>query len=364
MYNQYNVPELYYNGSTLLTYFVEGGFSNYSLPNLKDINMLGLPVGDINASGHGSEYLPYGFSLKTDSNDYILSFFETLKKEVFKLNDTLGVYSVAPQYNVFFDAKNNQVVIDSICDFRIIHSNVLYIKTKNNYLYTPEGKLLENSTIPGSFNDNYITEILLQNSGIRALHLQYFKVDYQNIVNQIAQGSDGQYWRSVLNYILFSIDSASFETRLKLCNELVARYPNINELNYIQALLFLNLSNTEQCQAAVKKMELYEADVQNSMRIAAFKQLLFSNSKKTRNLFINDLIEVIAMLEKNSKDPYLLADLYVLLIKYDVIQNVKEINSCELIEKFDLLISKGNISRNQLLASDLNILNEKRTKCP
>ncbi len=363
MYNKYYVPELYYNGSTILTYFVEGGFSSYSLPHLKDINMLGLPAGSISASGEGSEYLPYGFSLKTDSNYYILSFFETLKKEVFKLNDTLAVYNIAPQYNVIFDAKNNQIVFDSISDFRSIHSNVLYIKTKNNYLYTPEGKLLDNSTIPGSYNDNYITEILLQNSGIRALHHQYFKVDYQNIVNQIAQGSDGQYWSCVFNYIVFSIDSASFETRLMLCNELVARYPNINELNYIQALLYLNLSNTEQCKAAVKKMELYAADVQNSMRIAAFKQVLFSNSKKTRNLFISDLFNVIAILEKNSKDPYLLADLYVLLIKHDVIQNVKEINTCELIEKFDLLISKGNISPSELLTSDLNILNEKRTKC-
>ena len=357
MYNRYNVPELYYNGSTILTYFVEGGFSSFPISQIHEINLLGQP------QGGGSEYLPYGFSLKTDSNYYILCFFETLKKEVFKLNDTLGVYSVAPQYNVIFDAKNNQIVFDSISDFRSIHSNVLYIKTKNNYLYTPEGKLLDNSTIPGLYNDNYITEILLQNSGIRALHHQYFKVDYQNIVNQIAQGSDGQYWSCVFNYIVFSIDSASFETRLMLCNELVARYPNINELNYIQALLYLNLSNTEQCKAAVKKMELYAADVQNSMRIAAFKQLLFSNSKKTRNLFISDLFNVIAILEKNSKDPYLLADLYVLLIKHDVIQNVKEINTCELIEKFDLLISKGNISPSELLTSDLNILNEKRTKC-
>jgi hypothetical protein len=70
------------------------------------------------------------------------------------------------------------------------------------------------------------------------------------------------------------------------------------------------------------------------------------------------------MLEKNSKDPYLLADLYVLLIKHDVIQNVKEINTCELIEKFDLLISKGNISLSELLTSDLNLLKERRTKCP
>jgi hypothetical protein len=183
-------------------------------------------------------------------------------------------------------------------------------------------------------------------------------------MNQIVEGSDGQYWSSVLNYILFSIDSASIETRLKLCNELVARYPDINELNYIQALLFLNLSNTEQCQETVKKMELYEADVQNSMRIAAFKQILFSNSKKMRNLFISDLFNVIAILEKNSKDPYLLADLYVFLIKYDEIQNVKEINSCELIEKFDLLISKGNISPSELLTSPLNMLKERRTKCP
>lgn len=362
-YNQYYVPELIYNGSTLLSYFVEGGFSSYSLPHLKDINMLGLPAGTISASGEGSEYLPYGFSFQTDSNSYIQSF-GTLKKEVLKLNDTLGVFSVAAQYYQIFDAKNNQIVIDSISDFRSIHSNVLYIKTKNNYLYTAEGKLLDNSTIPGSYNDNYITDILLQNSGIRALHHQYFKVDYQNIVNQIAQGTDGQYWSCVFNYIMFSIDSASFETRLMLCNQLIARHPTLNELNYIQALLYLNLSNSEQCKEAVKKMELYAADVQNSMRIAAFKQLLFSNSKKSRNLFINDLTEVIAMLEKNSKDPYLLADLYVLLIKHDVIQNLKEINSCELIEKFDLLISKGNISPSELLTSDLNILNEKRTKCP
>jgi hypothetical protein len=111
-------------------------------------------------------------------------------------------------------------------------------------------------------------------------------------------------------------------------------------------------------------MELYEADVQNSMRIAAFKQILFSNSKKMRNLFISDLFNVIAILEKNSKDPYLLADLYVFLIKYDEIQNVKEINSCELIEKFDLLISKGNISPSELLTSPLNMLKERRTKCP
>lgn len=325
--------------------------------------MLGLPAGDISASGEGSEYLPYGFSFQTDSNSYIQSF-GTLKKEVLKLNDTLGVFSVAAQYYQIFDAKNNQILIDSISDFRCIHSNVLYVKTKNNYLYTAEAKLLDNSTIPGSYNDNYITEILLQNSGIIALHHQYFKVDYQNIVNQIAQGSDGQYWSCVFNYIMFSIDSASFETRLMLCNQLIARHPALNELNYIQALLHLNLSDSEQCKEAVKKMELYADDVQNSMRIAAFKQLLFSNSKKTRNLFITDLIEVIVMLEKNSKDPYLLADLYVLLIKHDVIQNVKEINSCELIEKFDLLISKGNISPSELFTSDLNILNEKRTKCP
>ena len=358
MYNKYYVPELYYNGSTLLSYFIELGFSSFPISQIHEINLLGQP------QGGGSEYNPYGFSLKTDSNYYILSFFETLKKEVFKLNDTLGVYSVAPQHYLIFDAKNNQVVIDSIYDFRSIHSNVLYVKTKNNYLYTPEGKLLENSTIPGSYNDNHITEILLQNSGIRALHHTYFEVDFQNAMNQIVEGSDGQYWSSVLNYILFSIDSASIETRLKLCNELVARYPDINELNYIQALLFLNLSNTEQCQETVKKMELYEADVQNSMRIAAFKQILFSNSKKMRNLFISDLFNVIAILEKNSKDPYLLADLYVFLIKYDEIQNVKEINSCELIEKFDLLISKGNISPSELLTSPLNMLKERRTKCP
>lgn len=357
MYNRYNVPELYYNGSTILTYFVEGGFSSFPISQIHEINLLGQPEGE------GSEYLPYGFSFQTDSNSYIQSF-GTLKKEVLKLNDTLGVFSVAAQYYQIFDAKNNQIVIDSISDFRSIHSNVLYIKTNYNYLYVTGGKLQEASTIPEFYDADYLTEILLQNSGFRALHHQYFEVDYQNIVNQIAQGSDGQYWSCVFNFIMFPIDSASIETRLMLCNQLIARHPTHNELNYIQALLHLNLFDSEQCKAAVKKMELYADDVQNSMRIAAFKQLLFSNSKKTRNLFITDLIEVIVMLEKNSKDPYLLADLYVLLIKHDVIQNVKEINSCELIEKFDLLISKGNISPSEFFTSDFNILNEKRTKCP
>lgn len=366
MYNKYYVPELYYNGSTLLSYFVELEFISYSLPHIKDINLLGLPTGSISASGEGSEYLPYGFGLKTDSNFYILSFFETLKKEVFKLNDTLGVYNVAPQYNVIFDAKNNQVVIDSIFDFRSIYSNVLYVKTKNSYLYTSEGKLLENSTIPGSYNDIYFTEIILQNSRLRALHYKYFLIDYQSIVNQIIESSnsDIHFWISVLNYLVFSIDSASIETRLMLCNQLIERYPGINELNYIQALLYLNLTDFEQCIQTVKKMELYDGDAQNCMRIAAFKQVLFSNSKKMKNLFISDLFKVIAILEKNSQDPYLLADLYVFLIKQDAIQNVKEINSCELIEKFDYLLSNGAINKSELFASDLNVLEQRRTKCP
>lgn len=45
------------------------------------------------------------------------------------------------------------------------------------------------------------TSILLQNLAMSALHHQYFKVDYQNIVNQIAQGSDGQYWSCVINLL-------------------------------------------------------------------------------------------------------------------------------------------------------------------
>lgn len=364
MYNKYYVPELYYNGSTLLSYFVELEFISYYLPHIKDINLLGLPAGSISASGEGSEYLPYGFSLKTDSNFYILSFFETLKKEVFKLNDTLGVYNVAPQYNVIFDAKNNQVVIDSIYDFRSIHSNVLYVKTKNNYLYTTNGKLLETSTIPRSYNDIKLTEVLFRNSVLSTLHHSYFEVDFENAMNLIGKGSDGQYWSSVLSYILFSIDSASIETKLKLCKELVSQYPNINELYYIQALLYLNLTDFEQCIQSVKKMELYDGDAQNCMRIAAFKQVLFSNSKKIKNLFISDLFKVIAILEKNSQDPYLLADLYVFLIKQDAIQNVKEINSCELIEKFDYLLSNGAINKSELFASDLNVLEQRRTKCP
>lgn len=362
-YNKNYVPELFYNGSTLLTYFVELEFSSYNLPYLKDINMLGLPSGNINSSGEGSEYFPYGFSLKTDTSYYILSFLGNLIKEVFKLNDTLAVYNVAPHYNLIFDAKNNQVVIDSIYDFRSIYANVLYVKTKNNYLYTTEGKLLENSAIPRSYNNIFLTEILYQNSVLSALHHSYFEIDFKNAINQINKDLDGQYWNSVLNYILFSIDSASIDTKLKLTDELISKYPNINELNYLQALLYLNLTDFEKCIQTVKKMELYEYDTQNCMRIAALKQILFSESKKMKNLFISDLFKVIAILENNSQDPYLLADLYVFLIKKDAIQNLKEINSCELIEKFDNLISKGLINKSELFTSDLNVLEQRRPRC-
>jgi hypothetical protein len=368
MYNQNYVPELYYNGSDLLTYFVEGGFSNYSLPHLKDINMLGLPAGDINASGHGSEYLPYGFILKTDSNDYILSFDGIIQLEEKKLNDTIAVFKLKDNEYRLIQTKSNLVLLDSISEYKMLNPdlNALLLKQADTFLLYASDRIQHAKfTLFENARQEFFSEILVNFSALRGRNFEkYLKIDVDTVFSQLNRKDSSHYWSNLFSYCIYPIDTASVEVRLKLIDTLIEVFPELSELYYIKALFHVQSKNNELILSQLKILLAKAPSASNHLRSAAVLSLMSSKNKKIKNLVMDDVLQSISILEVANENPYVLADLYLFSIRYELENKLKRINVCSQLAKINKLFDDGKLTKGDFFNHDLEYIMQLRQECP
>jgi hypothetical protein len=211
----------------------------------------------------------------------------------------------------------------------------------------------------------FFSEILVNFSALRGWNFEKFlRIDVDTVFSQLSRKDSSHYWSNLFSYCIYPIDIASVEVRIKLIDTLIEVFPELSELYYIKALFHLRTKNNELILSQLKNLLAKAPSASNHMRSAAVLSLMSSKNKKIKNLVMDDVLQSISILEVANENPYVLADLYLFSIRYELENKLKRINVCSQLAKINKLFDDGKLTKGDFFNHDLEYIMQLRQECP
>ncbi len=351
---------LFANESKLLYFHPEFGYTFYDISGTANFKTLGYD--------YGYEFIETGVSFSTPKGPAIFSFDGIIQLEEKKLNDTIGVFKLNENEYRLIQTKTNLVLLDSISAYKMINPdlNALLFKKDDTFLLFASDHIQRAKyTLFENARQEFFSEILVNFSALRGWNFEKFlRIDVDTVFSQLNLKDSSHYWSNLFSYCIYPIDTASVEVRIKLIDTLIEVFPELSELYYIKALFHLRTKNNELILSQLKNLLAKAPSSSNHMRSAAVLSLMSSKNKKIKNLVMDDVLQSISILEVANENPYVLADLYLFSIRYELENKLKRINVCSQLAKISKLFDDGKLTKGDFFNHDLEYIMQLRQECP
>ena len=351
---------LFANESKLLYYHPEFGYTFYDISGTANFKTLGY--------AYGFEYIETGVSFSTPKGPAIFSFDGIIQLEEKKLNDTIGVFKLNENEYRLIQTKTNLVLLDSISAYKMINPDLnalLFKKADTFLLFASDHIQRAKFTLFENARQEFFSEILVNFSALRGWNFEKFlRIDVDTVFSQLNRKDSSHYWSNLFSYCIYPIDTASVEVRIKLIDTLIEVFPELSELYYIKTLFHLQSKNNELILSQLKNLLAKAPSASNHMRSAAVLSLMSSKNKKIKNLVMDDVLQSISILEVANENPYVLADLYLFSIRYELENKLKRINVCSQLAKINKLFDDGKLTKGDFFNHDLEYIMQLRQECP
>ena len=351
---------LFANESKLLYYHPEFGYTFYDISGTANFKTLGY--------AYGFEYIETGVSFSTPKGLAIFSFDGIIQLEEKKLNDTIGVFKLNENEYRLIQTKTNLVLLDSISAYKMINPDLnalLFKKADTFLLFASDHIQRAKYTLFENARQEFFSEILVNFSALRGWNFEkILRIDVDTVFSQLSRKDSSHYWSNLFSYCIYPIDTASVEVRIKLIDTLIDVFPELSELYYIKTLFHLRTKNNELILSQLKNLLAKAPSASNHMRSAAVLSLMSSKNKKIKNLVMDDVLQSISILEVANENPYVLADLYLFSIRYELENKLKRINVCSQLAKINKLFDDGKLTKGDFFNHDLEYIMQLRQECP
>jgi hypothetical protein len=351
---------LFANESKLLYYHPEFGYTFYDISGTANFKTLGY--------AYGYEYIETGVSFSTPKGPAIFSFDGIIQLEEKKLNDTIGVFKLNENEYRLIQTKTNFVLLDSISEYKMINPDLnalLFKKADTFLLFASDHIQRAKFTLFENARQEFFSEILVDSSALKGWNFEKFlKIDVDTVFSQLNPKDSSHYWSNLFSYCIYPIDTASVEVRIKLIDTLIEVFPELSELYYIKTLFHLQSKNNELILSQLKNLLAKAPSASNHLRSAAVLSLMSSKNKKIKNLVMDDVLQSISILEVSNENPYVLADLYLFSIRYELENKLKRINVCSQLAKINKLFDDGKLTKGDFFNHDLEYIMQLKQECP
>ena len=351
---------LFANESKLSYYHPEFGYTFYDISGTANFKTLGY--------AYGYEYIETGVSFSTPKGPAIFSFDGIIQLEEKKLNDTIGVFKLNENEYRLIQTKTNFVLLDSISEYKMINPDLnalLFKKADTFLLFASDHIQRAKFTLFENARQEFFSEILVDSSALKGWNFEKFlKIDVDTVFSQLNPKDSSHYWSNLFSYCIYPIDTASVEVRIKLIDTLIEVFPELSELYYIKTLFHLQSKNNELILSQLKNLLAKAPSASNHLRSAAVLSLMSSKNKKIKNLVMDDVLQSISILEVSNENPYVLADLYLFSIRYELENKLKRINVCSQLAKINKLFDDGKLTKGDFFNHDLEYIMQLKQECP
>jgi hypothetical protein len=351
---------LFANESKLLYYHPEFGYTFYDISGTANFKTLGY--------AYGFEYIETGVSFSTPKGPAIFSFDGIIQLEEKKLNDTIGVFKLNENEYRLIQTKTNLVLLDSISAYKMINPDLnalLFKKADTFLLFASDHIQRAKFTLFENARQEFFSEILVNFSALRGWNFEKFlRIDVDTVFSQLNRNDASHYWSNLFSYCIYPIDTASVEVRIKLIDTLIEVFPELSELYYIKTLFLLQSKNNELILSQLKNLLAKAPSASNHLRSAAVLSLMSSKNKKIKNLVMDDVLQSISILEVSNENPYVLADLYLFSIRYELENKLKRINVCSQLAKINKMFDDGKLTKGDFFNHDLEYIMQLKQECP